>query len=177
MAVLLSIKPRFCELIASGIKTIELRKSKPIIDTPFKCYIYCCKPKKILRYVWTKEDYKGYLDEEIYNKIPDNQKTFCKIPDGSSPFCSRTYSGKVIGEFVCDNISVYPYFDNSGYSVSYRMIQKMCLNLSEFEDYGNCKKLYGWHISDIIIYDNPKELSDLGMKRPPQSWCYVMDKE
>ena len=32
---------------------------------------------------------------------------------------------------------------------------------------------YGWHISDLKIYDTPKELSDFGLKRPPQSWCYV----
>lgn len=141
MAVLLSIKPRFCELIARGKKTIEIRKTKPKTDKPIKCYIYCTKDKT--RFV---------------------------------------ASGKVIGEFVCNNISVYPYFDN-GYSISYgyvtitnEMIQKMCLDLSELEDYGNCKRLYGWHISDLIIYDNPKELSDLGTKRPPQSWCYLAEK-
>lgn len=140
-SIMLSIKPSFCELIARGKKTIEIRKTKPKIDKPIKCYIYCTKDK---------------------------------------PLCVA--SGKVIGEFVCNNISIYPYFDN-GYSVSYgyvtitnEMIQKMCLDLSEIEDYGSCKKLYGWYISDLIIYDNPKELSDLGMKRPPQSWCYVKER-
>ncbi len=40
-AVMISIQPKWCELIASGKKTIEVRKTKPKIDTPFKCYIYC----------------------------------------------------------------------------------------------------------------------------------------
>ena len=39
-SVLFSIKPKYCELIASGKKTIEVRKTKPKLDTPFKCYIY-----------------------------------------------------------------------------------------------------------------------------------------
>ena len=147
MAVLLSIKPQYCELIASGKKTIELRKSRPKIETPFKSYIYECNWKNNSFYAYK---HKGRL-------------------------------GKVIGEFVCDNISAYPYFDN-GYSISYgyvtittRMIQKMCLDLSELEDYGNYKKLYGWHISDLIIYNKPKDLIEFGLKRPPQSWCYVKE--
>jgi len=39
-SVILSIQPKWCELIASGRKTIEVRKTRPQIDTPFKCYIY-----------------------------------------------------------------------------------------------------------------------------------------
>ena len=45
----------------------------------------------------------------------------------------------------------------------------------------------GWHISDLKIYDQPRELGafrkpeyptglrleDDEIKRPPQSWCYV----
>lgn len=44
-SVMISIQPKWCELIASGKKTVELRKTKPDIDTPFKVYIYCTKPK------------------------------------------------------------------------------------------------------------------------------------
>lgn len=40
-SVLISIQPRWCELIASGKKTIEIRKTKPKLETPFKVYIYC----------------------------------------------------------------------------------------------------------------------------------------
>ena len=39
-AVLISINPKWCELIASGKKTVEVRKSRPKLETPFKCYIY-----------------------------------------------------------------------------------------------------------------------------------------
>ena len=40
-AVMLSIRPKWVEKIANGEKTIEVRKTRPKLDTPFKCYIYC----------------------------------------------------------------------------------------------------------------------------------------
>lgn len=42
-AVLLSIRPEWCEKILSGEKTVEIRKSCPAHGTPFKVYIYCTK--------------------------------------------------------------------------------------------------------------------------------------
>lgn len=44
-SVLISIRPKWCEKIASGEKTIEVRKTRPKMNTPFKCYIYCTLPK------------------------------------------------------------------------------------------------------------------------------------
>ena len=40
-AVLISIRQEWCERIINGQKTIEVRKTRPKMDTPFKCYIYC----------------------------------------------------------------------------------------------------------------------------------------
>lgn len=40
-AVLLSIRPEWCEKILSGEKTVEIRKTRPKLEPPFKCYIYC----------------------------------------------------------------------------------------------------------------------------------------
>lgn len=50
----------------------------------------------------------------------------------------------------------------------------------------NGAPLYGWHISDLHIYNEARELSEFtglrntrfgaapyDIKRPPQSWCYV----
>ena len=39
-AVMLSIHPKWCEKIASGEKTIEVRKTRPKLETPFTAYIY-----------------------------------------------------------------------------------------------------------------------------------------
>ena len=44
-AVLISIQPIWCEKIAARWKTLELRKTKPNIPLPFKCYIYQTKFK------------------------------------------------------------------------------------------------------------------------------------
>ena len=199
-SVLISIKPHWCELIANGKKTIEVRKTRPTIDTPFKCYIYCTKPKMITKYVFRPEDYP--------ENMRPKKSVFCKQPDASSPFCSVVNgNSKVIGEFICnkiDRLAVCGY-DNRNtelrrvddnwkiYDLDYDYLNKCQLSLCNLKKYSNGGGLYGWHISDLVIYDKPKELEDFasgssiltfsktkdgfpwrwsGMKRPPQSWCY-----
>lgn len=150
-AVMISIKHKWCELICSEKKTLEVRKTKPKLETPFKCYIY---------------ETKG-----------------------------NHGSGKVIGEFVCDGIIVA---ERGCYG---RLPQtKTMINPHDLLDYADGKTLYGWNISNLVIYDNQKELSDFRyteeyiyncmkqvthwecgiddkcvsqIRRPPQSWCYV----
>lgn len=39
-SILISIKPKWCNLIVNGEKTAEIHKSRPAITTPLKCYIY-----------------------------------------------------------------------------------------------------------------------------------------
>lgn len=39
-AVLISIKPKWCDLIRRGRKTVEIRKTCPKLEVPFKVYIY-----------------------------------------------------------------------------------------------------------------------------------------
>lgn len=46
-SILQSIKPKYCELIAAGKKTIEVRKTRPKLETPFKVYIYCTKGENL----------------------------------------------------------------------------------------------------------------------------------
>ncbi|MGN1105245.1 MAG: ASCH domain-containing protein [Huintestinicola sp.] len=40
-AVLISINPEWCDFIKLGTKTVEVRKSRPKLNVPFKVYIYC----------------------------------------------------------------------------------------------------------------------------------------
>lgn len=160
-SVLISIRPKWCELIASGEKTIEVRKTRPKIETPFKCYIYCTD-------------------------------AYCS-PDGDA--FSHGWRKRVIGEFTCDKIgeaqSNLNWMQDFGYAG--------CLtNLQMFDYIGENDILFGWHISELKIYDTPKKLGEFHrlcvpscnfseecggvqdgehclfpMKRPPQSWCYV----
>lgn len=182
-AVLISIRPKWCELIASGKKTVEVRKTAPKLDTPFKVYIYCTKGE----YLWKDKD-RVFLDGK-YNRIIDNMPEFL-------------LNGRVLGEFVCNRIFVVDFdsvapFDK--YTKAY-IDKESCISKAEFIKYTRMRLAYGWHISDLKIYDKPKELSefkkinrdcwyaDLGLakrdcpecknkecfvQRPPQSWCYV----
>ena len=62
-AIMISIHPKWCELIASGKKTVEVRKTRPKIETPFKCYIYETKGKQNFRPLLTRKDTK-YIKAE-----------------------------------------------------------------------------------------------------------------
>lgn len=154
LTLMLSIKPKWCELIASGRKTIEVRKTRPKCEAPFLCYIYCTKDKGIS--FWTGKRY-AYADDRSHNLFD---------------VCGN---GKVIGEFVCDYIlEITP--DTYGYHkyfISGDDLNASCLTTNDLWKYANGKTLYGWHISDLVIYDKPKEISEFAMTRPPQSWCYV----
>lgn len=163
-AVLLSIQSRWCRLIALGKKTIEVRKTKPKIETPFKCYIYQSKSKDTLIYVMKDgdEDYGV-----IYHGKPVFIKTYSKY--------SNPYEQKVIGEFVCDRIidvdcdSIALFDKSTGIYID----KQCCLSREELWEYtaGHCA--YGWHISELKIYDKPKALSEFGLTRPPQPWRYL----
>ena len=174
-AVMLSIRPKWVEKIASGEKTIEVRKTKPKLETPFKCYIYCTLPK------YPHEDFiaTDYPMPQFYG------------------------GGKVIGEFTCDQIFSINVFDNGSIqNWLFEHMERSCLTYEELADYiGNGKTGYGWHISSLLIYDQPRELTSfrrlcpndlyceacamysnnggicnngaLTLRRPPQSWCYV----
>lgn len=171
-SVMLSIKPKYCELIASGKKTIEVRKTRPKFVTAFKCYIYCTKDKTpFLLPTYSKGN---LTDSDIWQKG----------------------NGKIIGEFVCDEILCFPYVEGEEageyvYNIPTVIGEQTCLDYGDVSNYGNGKSLYFWHISDLVIYDKPKALSKFinkssqfifsndgvlvykGMTRLPQSWCYV----
>ncbi len=185
-SVLISIQPKWVEKIANGQKTIEVRKTRPKLETPFKCYIYETKGKQV---------------------------EHC---DG----CDVTYygRGKVIGEFFCDKIYKVAgrWFGDytRPFGTEAMILRESCLTLDELTNYLSLKNGYAWHISDLKIYDKPKELSEFytfesnikcehqknyyiypfcektnkdklcrdikdcprkrkQLTRPPQSWCYV----
>ncbi len=159
-AVLMSIRPKWCELIASGKKTIEVRKTRPHAILPLKVYIYQTKRKTEDPFVTS-----------------DFGETFHVL-----------VSGTVIGEFVVHNIfPISVEYSDPNCSLANSEFPGTGLTDREIMDYlGNGKTGYGWLISDLVIYDNPKELNEFyrwngwyheALKRPPQSWCYVEGKE
>lgn len=148
-SVLISIQPKWCELIASGKKTVEIRKNRPTIRTPFKCYIYCTKKGRPLVY---GSPVPSYVEENLVQTYGYSKERANKI--------FGIWNGKVIGEFVCDEIfpiSIEYSYTNS--DISLNKFPYTCLSDKEITDYlGNGKTGYGWHISDLEIYDEPKEL-------------------
>ena len=162
-SVMISIQPKWCELIASGKKTIEVRKSRPKIDVPFQCYIYCT----------ASNIHECLMQNENGTKLIHaiNYKT--AIPVGG-----YVGNGKVIGEFRCDEIINAIDIDGNEFYT------KSCMSLEEWLKYTDNHKgeMWCWHISNLVIYDKPKELSEFvverypcltRLKRPPQSWCYI----
>jgi predicted transcriptional regulator len=140
-SVLISIQPKWCELIASGKKTIEVRKTRPKIDVPFKCYIYCTKSRDML---WVlKKSERTYTDKPT------------SIFDAKDVGGATKANGKVIGEFVCDDIFADKTFGHYGIFKT-----SACMSDADISAYCLNKEMYCWHISDLVIYDEPKELSE-----------------
>ena len=151
-AVLISIRPKWCEKIINGQKTIEVRKTRPKMNPPFKCYIYKCG------------------------------------------------NGKVVGEFLCDQI-----IEDRTYGHNEEFYRAACMSAYDAAAYAMQSPMYGWHISNLKIYDTPKELIEFhtwkkckscnksgyestaciydenciipaAITKAPQSWCYVEEE-
>ena len=153
----------------------------PKLETPFKCYIYCTNGGRPLVY-GDKACASGW--KECYTQTYGRSREEAERIWG-------VLNGKVIGEFVCDKILDWHYIpdpDESAdpgsmaYDVLTKDGEKTGLEYDDFEDYGKGAPLYGWCISDLKIYDEPKELKhfqipttfpERRMSGPPQSWCYV----
>lgn len=203
-AVLMSIRPLWCELIANGQKTIEVRKRRPKLKTPFKCYIYCTNSAP---WLVRGDTFRG-----------DWVTEYCTTYGYSREEAERIWgvmNGKVIGEFVCDRIErfVKVGFTGSHEAEKYHSIDddyflhdiplsKMQMTYEQLFEYARLQELFGLHISNLEIYEEPKDLSEFYVwkkcnscrvtgyestacgydedckvpamiTRPPQSWCYV----
>ena len=170
-SILMSIRPEWCVKIFDGAKTIEVRKTRPLIDMPFKVYVYCTKGKSYL--------YKNPNDGELFLD--------CNGGYRGGDYEDRFLTSKVIGSFVCDRIDdIEPcseYYSN-GYDIDDDILTKTCLTQERLREYGKGKTLYGYHITEPTLFEKPKELSEFTLAkglcagraspiRPPVSWCYI----
>lgn len=185
--VLICVHPKWCELIFNGQKTIEVRKTRPLIDMPFKVFVYETKAQfvKSIRGACTTFGYGrgkvigSFVCDKVYKIVPD-------------------------GEYYSD-----------GYDIDDDRLAETCLTREQLREYGKGVTLYGWHITEPKLFDKPKELSEFcvpckkynhselhcmewdcehysffpgangdaeeeclckgrkPLRRPPQSWCYV----
>lgn len=212
--ILLSIRPKWCDKICHEIgkdengkpiyeKRIEVRKTAPK-EVPFKAYIYCTIGNGV------KGDYLvpsgiqcgKVIGEFVCDRI---EEFYC----ASVPYQRENNLG--YGRFIDNGVyKVDGWHEGIVFERNDRFIdsmlnnndlKEMCLSVQELFDYiGIGKHLYAWHISDLKIYDKPKELSEFKMgckgckerdtyhckfycygerplTRPPQSWQYVEELE
>ena len=130
-----------------------MRKTRPKIETPFRCYIYCTNGK-----FEPHEHLRGNLHYD------DSVLMVC---DGK---------GKVIGEFVCDEVmpvvgvgftsqkGIEYCLRRSDWSVKEFDYAAACFSPETLKQYLTGKGSgYSWHISDLKIYDEPKELSEFAI--------------
>lgn len=182
-AILMSINPRWCELIARGEKTIEIRKTIPKdLTPPFKVYIY----------------------------MTAGDASYTVTLNGAPYTCHNNGGKTVIGEFVCRNIDDYSYdycphpeigmdYDcgDNWWEIGDDELDRACMTEAEFRQYARPRTtMFGWHISDLVIYERTKSLREFHrpcdskcdglcfegvnccrtLTRPPQSWCYVAEE-
>ena len=161
--------------IWNGEKTVEIRKTLPKLKTPFKCYIYCTNKKPFL--VWG-EVFRWNWDTEFTHLYGYSRKKAEEIWD--------VFNGRIMGEFICDDIRYADAFNFVIKEDGKKALEGSCIDKEDLFEYlgwekgkprAECAPFYRWHISDLEVYDTPKELNEFGLKRPPQSWCYVKELE
>lgn len=195
-AVLISIRPEWVEKILTGKKTLEVRKTRPKLETPFKCYIYCTN-SGVSAGMWGKHG--KVVGEFVCDKIDIIQRR--GIPENFD-YCYLS-----LNEWGNDDIET-----------EIRDIRESCIPKEKLNAYaGKTPVLYAWHISELKIYEKPRVISEFTpncrfliddgecqyrevlcdrqridynpdgspnvvlcerrLQRPPNSWCYVEELE
>ena len=168
--ILASLKPYYYYLIGERKKTIEVRK------TALK-----------------------NLPQDIAFYMSKDEKSFAKIPKEFQEKY-RKHFGKVGLKATCNGGVFMIPLGLRGFEESKETLNAMCLTNEDLNAYGGLKTLYGWKLSNLRIYDKPKELSEFKtgcngckerdtyhcyfhcyserpLNRPPQSYMFVEEVE
>ena len=210
-SILISIKPKWVAKILNGEKKVEVRKGTALYKTTKKLideygfaefYVYCTKGLPLIRYIEEKVMFLSSSTNTI-----KNERESGKYLNGKVAFKFRCYKVEEI-EVIEDN----NYYENDfdyyystptcgsegdllvGFGDRQSLNELSCLDEEELDDYLQGKKSTAIRISDLEIFDKPKELSEFcGVKqyfvgcesgidktpryaqltKAPQSWCYI----
>lgn len=176
-AIMISIKPKWCAKIMNGEKTIEVRKNKALADAIQKLI-----------------DENGYTDIYVYC-------TKCDIKGARENFTFEQLKllGKVAFKFRCYKVEeITPQIWTP--QIELKILEKSRLKEHELFDYvcshdgTEDRPFYAIHISDLEIFDKPKELNEfnhwtdkkiqwysvgekvkvmVSLTNAPQNYCYV----
>ena len=159
-SILISIKPLWVSKILNGEKTVEIRKSAPKCELPATVYIYCTKDSK-------------------------HKLEYCDINKGcwSANDGGDYYNGKVVAKFTLNKVEEIAKMEKvimgavSQYEIDVfstetmspiELLNRSLVHSKDLSDYLNGKNGYAWHIDDLEIFEEPKEL----VGKAPQSWRY-----
>lgn len=210
-AILISIKPKWVAKILNGEKTIEIRKTMPKCALPIDVYIYCMKDKKYELCYPTNFDNKLLVYDKVVNGKVVAKFTLNNIDE----YCCEFHEEPLFDKDACyqsillvDRDHDFPeadeYIDlhasneegdnDEEVVKESKFLQQCCLTLTEIKQYaGKTETMYGWHISNLEIFNKPKELSEFQQRRnsygkvdfkakdyylydltkAPQSMCYI----
>lgn len=160
-AILISIKPKWVAKILNGEKTIEIRKTMPKCDLPIDVYIYATKEGKLY------DDYPNMANGRFkHNKVYKGE---------------HNISGKVVAKFTLNKVEEYINGHNCDYIKHNasscldfeKVLKPSCVIEDELYCYAEDLHFYAWHIDNLEIFDEPKELSGF---RKPHTPSYEMTK-
>lgn len=173
-AVLISIQPKWCELIASRRKTIEVRKTRPKMETPFKVYVYMTKHKWIFKLLpflknrFAKVIGEFVCDDIIVDERGENADVFSKYAQLSLIEQKKYGANKPLFGWHITDLKIYykpkELWEFSSYGC--KIVGDCCINY----DCPNCID-NGW------MQPPDCKIDGCYLTRPPQSWCYVEELE
>ena len=153
-SILISIQPKWVAKILNGEKTIEVRKTcpqvfknlKPYEGCSIDVYIYCTKTKILGNIIKVGSQENSDLFGK--NSITGINKGFIRKGD-------IDLQGKVVAKFTLNKCQEW-------HNYSWQTITECgCVSDNELREYSkNHKSLYIWHIDNLVIFDEPKELSE-----------------
>lgn len=145
-AVLFSIPPEQCCNIANGKQTVFVQIRNPRLKAPFKAYIYCPNSKPVLGRCILDNSLKETPETDFDNY---NRDTLFRA------------NGRVIGEFVCDKVYFKNFHLQNVSTITLEDLSELsCLSVDYLTKYADGRNLYGFNITNLVIYDKPKNLRE-----------------
>ncbi len=166
-SIMLNIDQKICDRIVSGEQTLLIRKTIPIIPTPFKCYMYCPKDNTSFLLpigsevrltdsdIWRNEN-DNVIGEFICNKTSKYKSIFAVNPneyEEISEISFKKHPRKICSNECIPNVRRY---------LQTTISKNSCLTYNELKEYigTGFNIFYGLDISNLIIYGKPKKLND-----------------
>lgn len=172
MKILLSINPPYSQMIVDEYKRMEFRNTAPkdilknvvVLAKQITLYFYETKNQggcgKIIGeaelLMIHKLNYKSFKSSEISNELKETREHFL----------NKLY------EFYCFIKQTNQQNPNQNGLEKFIKLRKY-----QYEIGFNFDVDYAWEFTNIKKYDTPKELEEYGIKRAPQSWCFIEKDE